>query len=1035
MLRSQRSTLQAVDSEHNKNIYEDNRREFQLLRSTTCEGQPLRQYGSGNAFTLSRPAHAAEISRIVRPRHFESHADLPGEMPAGAASGEVSQGAAGGGGGIAAQLRAFWEANYSAHTMKLAVVAPFALDQLQDWVAKFFSAVPRRSIVPMQGVQERWGAGGCLAAFGDEWFQIYRIVPVKESRALKLFFPLPPVVGGEARRDDPHAKWRAKRERLLSFCIGHEGRGSILSLLKRKGWATGLSAGTSFTTRFVAIFKIDVNLTPAGLTHHRQVEAAVCAYISGCLRRDSVPLERQRVYSEMRMAKEMRFTLMDRVNPEAYVQGLSRNLEHYPPDMLLDGPELFHEPEVDLAALDHLLDTHFSKYRVHLVAPEGELPGDAEANAQEELELAGGDERAQAGGGGWLYERWYGAQYRKLQGPAADERAGEPSPSVLEALSLPEANQYLPEALDLTLPLEGEPFLSGGGDESAEDLYVPRLVRLVRKGPAPVAPAVERIWVWHLPDVSFGTPKAFVAVHISSWEGNECAADSGARRMMVNILEDVCNEEVYEAGEAGLSAKIGDRHGSPYPGVRLAVKGYSNKLGRLLLWLCRQLVSLDVTNMPDTFERVQRRTVQNLLNHRHDKAYEHCAAMRSAELVSPSFQWKDKADAVAACTPAFLQSFIARFLSTATLRVLIAGDIAWQGAAELSVQVASTFGVAGEGDVEAVLAGDMAEGAQAFPRDMQEQLGEELLHKLHREKIPVVAQLRDGDERRVTQPHPDGGKSADSAVDIYFDCGASSAWNDVMVEVVAQILDKAFFAQLRTVEQLGYIVGAGAATNHAAAALVFRVQSVKAWQELEGRIDAFLSSFRDTVQELTSERLEQLKTALVMRKREPDKSIESRALRMMNEVCALASQGTFYRRSNEIAALGRIQLDDVKSFYDRFLLPSSSSRRRLVCSIVGGAVLGDMNREMHVSSPSSSTLPMAAGRSSTSSSITGEAASGTGAGGQTPVAAQAGAPAVPQRPDCGVHTVALDSRSTYTGSWRGGLRHGEGTMVWSSGKR
>ena len=47
-----------------------------------------------------------------------------------------------------------------------------------------------------------------------------------------------------------------------------------------------------------------------------QVVAAIILYISGCLRHDSMEGERQRVYSEMRQAKEMRFTHMDRVNPE-----------------------------------------------------------------------------------------------------------------------------------------------------------------------------------------------------------------------------------------------------------------------------------------------------------------------------------------------------------------------------------------------------------------------------------------------------------------------------------------------------------------------------------------------------------------------------------------------------------------------------------------------------------------------------------------------------------------------------------------------
>ena len=121
--------LQAVDSEHNKNIYEDSRREFQLLRSTTCEGQPLRQYGSGNMFTLSHAAHASEVARVNRPRHFESHLDLPGEVPVAAPEGAAHEGddnSQPGRGSVAEQLRRFWEDNYSSHIMKLAIVAPLA---------------------------------------------------------------------------------------------------------------------------------------------------------------------------------------------------------------------------------------------------------------------------------------------------------------------------------------------------------------------------------------------------------------------------------------------------------------------------------------------------------------------------------------------------------------------------------------------------------------------------------------------------------------------------------------------------------------------------------------------------------------------------------------------------------------------------------------------------------------------------------------------------------------------------------------------
>ena len=62
-------------------------------------------------------------------------------------------------------------------------------------------------------------------------------------------------------------------------------------------------------------------------------------------------------------------------------------------------------------------------------------------------------------------------------------------------------------------------------------------------------------------------------------------------------------------------------------------------------------------------------------------------------------------------------------------------------------------------------------------------------------------------------------------------------------------------------------------------------------------------------------------------------------------MCAASSHGTFYRKPREIEALQRICVEDVKSFYDKFLMPSSSARRRLVCSLVGGAALCTMNAD------------------------------------------------------------------------------------------
>ena len=59
-------------------------------------------------------------------------------------------------------------------------------------------------------------------------------VPVKESRTLLVSWALPSLRNAYATKPDSY----------LSHLIGHEGPGSILSHLKAKGWASGLSAGT-----------------------------------------------------------------------------------------------------------------------------------------------------------------------------------------------------------------------------------------------------------------------------------------------------------------------------------------------------------------------------------------------------------------------------------------------------------------------------------------------------------------------------------------------------------------------------------------------------------------------------------------------------------------------------------------------------------------------------------------------------------------------------------------------------------------------
>jgi hypothetical protein len=52
---------------------------------------------------------------------------------------------------------------------------------------------------------------------------------------------------------------------FLAHYLGHEGEGSVLSYLKKKGWVNELSAGPSEGATGWGFFRVSLDLTPEGL--------------------------------------------------------------------------------------------------------------------------------------------------------------------------------------------------------------------------------------------------------------------------------------------------------------------------------------------------------------------------------------------------------------------------------------------------------------------------------------------------------------------------------------------------------------------------------------------------------------------------------------------------------------------------------------------------------------------------------------------------------------------------------------------------
>ncbi|MBI5368123.1 MAG: insulinase family protein [Planctomycetes bacterium] len=196
--------VNAVDSEHSKNLEDDFWRARQVYRSVLNPAHPECHFSTGNKQTLE---------------------GIKNE-----------------------ELRAFYSAHYSSNLMSLVVISSVPTPAVEAWVRRIFTPIPNQKLAKPAVTVPLFHPA--IAAHQVD------IQPVRDMRKLWLRFEL-------AEADfDP----QSKPTRLVGSILGHEGPESLLENLKREGLATSLSAGGNDLGN-QGTFNIDLDLTESGLAH------------------------------------------------------------------------------------------------------------------------------------------------------------------------------------------------------------------------------------------------------------------------------------------------------------------------------------------------------------------------------------------------------------------------------------------------------------------------------------------------------------------------------------------------------------------------------------------------------------------------------------------------------------------------------------------------------------------------------------------------------------------------------------------------
>lgn len=337
--------------------------------------------------------------------------------------------------------------------------------------------------------------------------------------------------------------------------------------------------------------------------------------------------------------------------------------------------------------------------------------------------------------------------------------------------------------------------------------------------------------IWFAQDDEFRVPKGATYINFRSVEVGQSPEQTAAAVLYTALLKDHVNEYTYPALLAGLNFSL-YKHAQ---GISLRVSGYDDKQSVLLEDLLKSIANSRFD--PERFENIRKDMIRSL---------ENAVAKRPSSQVMDDLreallygEWGEQAliTALEVLDQDALSRYVETFWAGASAEALIFGNY----------EKAAVTSLAGELDL--VLPG---RESAALPelRVLKLSAGESLLY-------PVQVEH-------------------DDAVLAWYLQGAGESWHDrAATALTAQIMKSGFFQQLRTEQQLGYVVSAFSWEQLDVPGLVMLIQSpVADAAALAQAMQAYMETVSPGLRE---EQFERHRTALVNEVLRPHKNLWERA--------------------------------------------------------------------------------------------------------------------------------------------------------------
>ncbi|KAL1387083.1 a-pheromone processing metallopeptidase Ste23 [Phyllosticta capitalensis] len=468
-------------------------------------------------------------------------------------------------------------------------------------------------------------------------------------------------------------------------------------------------------------------------------------------------------------------------------------------------------------------------------------------------------------------EKWYGTEYKYQKLPqdllndlkAAVDSTPSERPSELH---LPHPNQFIPTKLEVEKK------------EVSEPLKHPHVIR-----------NDDRVRLWYKKDDRFWVPKATVDLTLRTPLVAATPQAAVMTALYRDLVADDLNEYAYDAEVAGVDYSLA----TSGLGLDVWVNGYNDKMGVLLERLLQAMRDLKVRD--DRFEIVKERMTRAFRNAEFNQPYYQVGGYTRWLAAEKGWINEELLAEIPHITADDIRHFYPQLLKQTHIEMIAMGNLYKEDALKMADTVEKTL-----------QARPLAPSQWPIRRNILLPSGSNFVY-----------------ERVLKDP-----ANINHCIEYLCTIGENANRSlRAKALVFAQMVDEPAFDQLRTKEQLGYVVFSGAVTHLTRIGFRVLIQSERTPDYLESRIDAFLLGVEKKIEEMSDDDFEAHKESVKNTRKEKLRNLSQENSRFWTHICGETLD--FLSSEEDVAHVEPLTKADVLGFYHAHISPRSSTRAKV----------------------------------------------------------------------------------------------------------